>query len=159
MKLMAEAAWPKKLLSCMPIACTLHRPIPVKISKAALRAKDLGERMDDTLVVTMTDFGRTAFENGTGGTDHGWANCMLLMGGAVQRGSAAGTGLRSGGGSQKVIANWPGLERDQLHDRRDLQHTTDFRDVLGEIVSVHLGNQNVKTVLPQHEFKDVGLIA
>lgn len=122
-------------------------------------AKDLGDRMDDTLVVTMTDFGRTAFENGTGGTDHGWANCMLLMGGAVQRGSAAGRGLRSGRESSKVVADWPGLERDQLHERRDLQHTTDFRDVLGEIVSVHLGNQNVKTVLPQHEFKDVGLIA
>lgn len=122
-------------------------------------AKDLGDRMDSTLVVTMTDFGRTAFENGTGGTDHGWANCMLMMGGAVQRAAAANKGVRTESKSSKVVSQWPGLEREQLHDKRDLLHTTDFRDVLGEIVSVHLGNSNVKTVLPQHEFKDVGLVA
>jgi uncharacterized protein (DUF1501 family) len=132
-------------------------------------AKDLGDKMDDVLVVTLSDFGRTAFENGTGGTDHGWASCMFLLGGAVQRASGAtglalqtsagGTPLQSPTGSRKVLTRWPGLAPDQLHDKRDLLHTTDFRDVLGEVVSVHLGNENVKTVLPNHEFKKLGMIA
>ncbi len=114
-------------------------------------AKDLGEKMDETLVVTMTDFGRTAAENGTGGTDHGWANCMLLMGGPVARATAAG--------GARVVGKWPGLMPEQLHQKRDLLNTTDFRDVLGELVSEHLGNENLKAVLPGHEFRRVGLIA
>jgi len=128
-------------------------------------AKDLGDRMDDVLLVTLSDFGRTAFENGTGGTDHGWASCMFLMGGAVQRAStpelvgADGNPLKSPTGSRKVLTRWPGLAQDQLHEKRDLLHTTDFRDVLGEVVSVHLGNENVKAVLPNHEFKKLGMIA
>lgn len=119
--------------------------------------RDLGDRMDDVLVATLTDFGRTAAENGTGGTDHGWANCMFLVGGAVQRGHAA---ARAAGDSsaRKVVSKWPGLAPDQLHERRDLQHTTDFRDVLGEVVGTFLGNENIKTVLPRHEFKAVGLV-
>lgn len=117
--------------------------------------RDLGDRINDTLVVTMTDFGRTAAENGTGGTDHGWANCMFLVGGAVRRGHDA-TGGR---GFKPVVADWPGLAPDQLHQKRDLLHTTDFRDVLGELVATHLGNPNIRTVLPQHDFKGVGLIA
>lgn len=121
-------------------------------------ARDLGDRMNDVLVATLTDFGRTAAENGTGGTDHGWANCMFLVGGAVQRGHAA---ARASGDSspRKVVAKWPGLAPDQLHERRDLLHTTDFRDVLGEVVSSFLGNDNIKAVLPSHEFKGVGLVA
>lgn len=121
-------------------------------------ARDLGDRMNDVLVATLTDFGRTAAENGTGGTDHGWANCMFLVGGAVQRGHAA---ARTGGDSspRKVVAKWPGLAPDQLHERRDLLHTTDFRDVLGEVVGTFLGNENIKAVLPSHEFKGVGLVA
>ena len=67
--------------------------------------------------------------------------------------------LRSPTGSRKVLTRWPGLAPDQLHEKRDLLHTTDFRDVLGEIVSVHLGNENVKAVLPNHEFKKLGMIA
>ncbi len=128
-------------------------------------AKDLGDRMDDVLLVTLSDFGRTAFENGTGGTDHGWASCMFLMGGAVQRASkpevvlADANALKSPTGSRKVLTRWPGLAPDQLHDKRDLLHTTDFRDVLGEIVGVHLGNENIKAVLPGHEFKRLGMIA
>lgn len=116
--------------------------------------RDLGDRINDTLVVTLTDFGRTAAENGTGGTDHGWANCMFLVGGAVRRGHQA----RSGG-FKPVIGNWPGLAPDQLHQKRDLLHTTDFRDVLGELVATHLGNPNIRAVLPQHEFRSVGLVA
>ncbi|MCC6322544.1 MAG: DUF1501 domain-containing protein [Phycisphaerales bacterium] len=109
-------------------------------------------KADDTLVVTMTDFGRTAAENGTGGTDHGWANCMFLAGGPVKRAAA----LRE---EKKVVTRWPGLAPEQLHQKRDLLHTTDFRDVIGEVVSTHLGNANIKAVLPGHEFKGVGLIA
>lgn len=126
-------------------------------------AKDLGDRMDDVLVVSLSDFGRTAFENGTGGTDHGWASCMFLLGGAVQRAGKpemlTPDSMRSPTGSRKVLTRWPGLAPDQLHDKRDLMHTTDFRDVLGEIVSTHLGNENVKAVLPNHEFRKLGMIA
>ncbi|MCZ6835753.1 MAG: DUF1501 domain-containing protein [Planctomycetota bacterium] len=118
--------------------------------------RDLGDRLDDVVVVTLTDFGRTARENGTNGTDHGWANCMFLLGGPVAKANKAAADR---GEQRKVVADWPGLAPDQLHQQRDLLHTTDFRDVLAELVQVHLGNPNLKTVLPQHEFKSVGLIA
>ncbi len=119
-------------------------------------AADLGDRMDDVVMVTLTDFGRTAAENGTGGTDHGWANCMLLAGGPVARGNIAAA---KAGQPRKVVTRWPGLAPDQLHEGRDLLHTTDFRDVLAELVRVHLGNPHLETVLPGHQFKPVGLIA
>ncbi len=121
-------------------------------------ARDLGDRMNDVLVVTLTDFGRTAAENGTAGTDHGWANCMFLVGGAVRRGHAA---ARAAGDSspRMVVGRWPGIAPDQLHERRDLLHTTDFRDVLGEVVGNFLGNDNIRAVLPSHEFRPVGLVA
>jgi len=108
--------------------------------------KDMGDQMNDTLVLTISDFGRTAAENGTGGTDHGWANCMLALGGLSSQ------------TTQPVISKWPGLAKEQLHQGRDLMHTTDFRDVLGEVVGTHLGNQALKTVLPNHEFQPVGLV-
>jgi len=108
--------------------------------------KDMGERMKDTLLLTISDFGRTAAENGTGGTDHGWANCMLALGAVSSK------------APQPVISKWPGLSREQLYQGRDLLHTTDFRDVLGEVVGDHLGNTALKTVLPGHEFKPVGLV-
>ncbi len=113
-------------------------------------AADLEKHLDDVLVVTLSDFGRTAAENGTGGTDHGWANCMFALGGPVLAASP--------NGSRNVIGHWPGLGPEQLHQQRDLLHTTDFRDVLGEIVSGHLGNTNVRAILPSHEFQKVGLI-
>jgi uncharacterized protein (DUF1501 family) len=113
-------------------------------------SQDLGDRMNDVLVLTLSDFGRTAEENGTAGTDHGWANCMLAMGG----------GVAAKGNNQKrpVLGNWPGLSPEQLHQKRDLKHTTDFRDVLGEVVTHHLGNSNVRKILPGHEFKPVGIV-
>ena len=113
-------------------------------------AEDLGDRMNDVLVLTLSDFGRTAEENGTAGTDHGWANCMLAMGG----------GVAAKGNNQKrpVLGNWPGLSPEQLHEKRDLLHTTDFRDVLGEAVKDHLGNANLQNILPSHEFKAVGMV-
>lgn len=113
-------------------------------------AADLGAKMDDVLVVTLSDFGRTVSENGTQGTDHGWANCMLAIGGPV---------LAAGASKPRfVLGKWPGLSEDQLYQKRDLRHTTDFRDVLGEVVHKHLGNPNLKDVLPQHRFKSVGLV-
>ena len=125
-------------------------------SSIAAFAMDLEERMDDVVIVTLTDFGRTAKENGTRGTDHGWANSMLCLGGAVQQ---ARRNASDNTPARKVITDWPGLAPDQLHEGRDLLHTTDFRDVIGELVGVHLGNANLKTVLPQHDFKPVGLVA
>jgi uncharacterized protein (DUF1501 family) len=114
-------------------------------------SRDLEERMDDVLLVTLTDFGRTAAENGTAGTDHGWANSLLAVGGAAQRGQRIH--------QKKVVGPWPGLAPDQLHQGRDLLHTTDFRDVIAELVGVHLGNDSLARVLPNHNCKPVGLVA
>ncbi|MEM7227613.1 MAG: DUF1501 domain-containing protein [Planctomycetota bacterium] len=116
--------------------------------------EDLKERRDDVLVATLTDFGRTAAENGTRGTDHGWANAMFLFGGAVHNAHR-----QRAGGAAPVIANWPGLAPDQLHEGRDLLHTMDFRDVLAEVVGTHLGNPNLAKVLPDHDCAPVGLVA
>ena len=82
---------------------------------------DLGDLAEDTIVVTMSEFGRTARENGNRGTDHGHANVMFVMGGPVKGG--------------KVYGRWPGLEQSQLYEGRDLAVTTDFRQVLGEAVT------------------------
>jgi uncharacterized protein (DUF1501 family) len=98
---------------------------------------DLGARMDDVALVTMSEFGRTVRENGNRGTDHGHANVMFVMGGAVKGG--------------KVYGEWPGLEPEQLWERRDLALTTDFRDVLGELVTKHLGNADAGAVFPGYE--------
>jgi uncharacterized protein (DUF1501 family) len=96
--------------------------------------QDLGDRMQDVVVVTMSEFGRTAKENGNRGTDHGHANCMFAMGGGIQGG--------------KVFGKWPGLAPEQLNENRDLALTTDFRDVLGEMVMTHLGNKSLNQVFP-----------
>jgi uncharacterized protein (DUF1501 family) len=96
--------------------------------------KDLGDRMEDIALVTMSEFGRTARENGNRGTDHGHANVMFVMGGGVRGG--------------KVYGDWPGLANDQLYEGRDLALTTDFRSVLGELVQTHLGNRELGSVFP-----------
>ena len=96
--------------------------------------QDLGAKMEDVMVVTMSEFGRTARENGNRGTDHGHANVMFAMGGNIQGG--------------KVYGPWPGLEREQLYEQRDLDVTTDFRDVLGAVVRQHLGQANLASVFP-----------
>ena len=96
--------------------------------------QDLGDLGEDTVVVTMSEFGRTARENGNRGTDHGHANVMFVMGGPVKGG--------------KVYGRWPGLEPEQLYDGRDLALTTDFRRVLGEAVNRHLGNRDLDEVFP-----------
>jgi uncharacterized protein (DUF1501 family) len=96
--------------------------------------QDLGPLMDDVVLTTMSEFGRTARENGARGTDHGHANLMFAIGGPVAGG--------------KVYGRWPGLEREQLYEGRDLAVTTDFRTVLSEVVSTHLGQQNLDRVFP-----------
>jgi uncharacterized protein (DUF1501 family) len=99
--------------------------------------QDLGDRMEDVTLVTMSEFGRTVKENGDRGTDHGHANVMFVMGGDVRGG--------------KIYGDWPGLQEEQLYDGRDLALTTDFRDVLGELVAKHVGNPNLKSVFPGYE--------
>jgi uncharacterized protein (DUF1501 family) len=99
--------------------------------------QDLGDRVEDVVIVTMSEFGRTARENGNRGTDHGHANVMFVLGGPVAGG--------------KVYGDWPGLEREQLYEGRDLALTTDFRDVLGEVVAKHLGVANTTAVFPNHK--------
>ena len=88
----------------------------------------------------MSEFGRTARENGNRGTDHGHANVMFVLGGPVKGG--------------KVYGPWPGLDQSQLYEGRDLALTTDFRRVLGETVSRHLGNKNLDGVFPGFENVD-----
>ena len=107
-------------------------------------ARDMGDRMEDIVVVTMSEFGRTAREDGNAGTDHGHGNVMMVLGGPVRGG--------------KVYGRWPGLEPEQLYEGRDLAVTTDFRAVLSELVSRHLG-QNVNQVFPGYSpAEPLGLI-
>ncbi len=96
--------------------------------------RDMGDDAEDITLVTMSEFGRTARENGTGGTDHGHANAMFILGGNVNGG--------------KVYGGWPGLENEQLNEGRDLKLTTDYRHVLGEVVAKTLGAGNLEIVFP-----------
>lgn len=95
---------------------------------------DLGDRMDDVVILTMSEFGRMARQNGNGGTDHGHAGSMFAIGGSV------------GGG--RVLGRWPGLAREQLYEGRDLALTTDFRSVFGEVVRTHLGAPSAAPLFP-----------
>ena len=97
-------------------------------------AKDMGDRMEDIVLVTMSEFGRTAAENGDNGTDHGHGDVMFVLGGPVRGG--------------KVYGKWPGLEKEQLYEGRDLAVTTDFRAVLGELLTGHLGTKDLAPVFP-----------
>jgi uncharacterized protein (DUF1501 family) len=100
-------------------------------------ARDLGSRMSDVVLVSMSEFGRTVRENGNRGTDHGHANVMMLLGGGVQGGRVGG--------------RWPGLDASHLYENRDLAVTTDFRDVFGEILTKHLGIASLKGVFPGYD--------
>jgi uncharacterized protein (DUF1501 family) len=77
--------------------------------------RDLGTRIDDVLLIVTTEFGRTAAQNGSAGTDHGFAHCGLFLGGSVRGGRVHGV--------------WPGLSSSALNEGRDLRYTLDFRDV------------------------------
>jgi uncharacterized protein (DUF1501 family) len=101
---------------------------------------DLGDLGENTVVVTMSEFGRTARENGNRGTDHGHANVMFVLGGQVKGG--------------QVYGRWPGLQTEQLYEGRDLAVTTDFRQVLGEAVYTHLGSKELQKVFPGFEKSD-----
>jgi uncharacterized protein (DUF1501 family) len=97
---------------------------------------DLGKRMDDVVLLTMSEFGRTARENGSRGTDHGHGNAMFVLGNTVKGG--------------KVYGDWKGLKNDQLNEGRDLAVTTDFRDVFAEIAKSHLGTRDISKLFPGH---------
>jgi uncharacterized protein (DUF1501 family) len=96
--------------------------------------RDLGDRVEDAVLITLSEFGRTARENGNRGTDHGHANVMFALGGPVRGG--------------KVYGRWPGLAPEVLHEGRDLDLTTDFRTVCAEVISRHLGQRDLSKIFP-----------
>jgi uncharacterized protein (DUF1501 family) len=96
--------------------------------------RDMGDEAEHVTLVTMSEFGRTAHQNGTGGTDHGHANSMFVLGGKVKGG--------------KVYGKWPGLADEQLNEGRDLAITTDYRRVLGELVVKTMGGANLESTFP-----------
>jgi uncharacterized protein (DUF1501 family) len=93
--------------------------------------------MSDVVILTMSEFGRMARENGSRGTDHGHAGALFVIGGDVKGG--------------KVHGKWPGLEQEQLYEGRDLALTTDFRSVFAEVTSRHLGAANTAKIFPGFE--------
>jgi uncharacterized protein (DUF1501 family) len=100
----------------------------------AALARDLGDRMQDVVILTMSEFGRAVVENGSRGTDHGHGNAMMILGGGVRGG--------------QVYGRWPGLAPEQRYDGRDLAVTTDFRSVFAEVVRGHLGLTDATAVFP-----------
>jgi uncharacterized protein (DUF1501 family) len=107
-------------------------------SVAAL-VTDLGDRMADVTIMTMSEFGRTARQNGNGGTDHGHASALFVIGGDVK--------------GRKVHGRWPGLESEQLYEGRDLALTTDFRSVFSEVAAKQLGAKRLDTLFPGYDAK------
>jgi uncharacterized protein (DUF1501 family) len=98
---------------------------------------DLGDRMADVVILTMSEFGRMAKQNGNAGTDHGHAGVMFVVGGSVR--------------GHTVHGKWPGLRPDQLYEGRDLALTTDFRAVFSEVVCKHLGAVDVERLFPGYQ--------
>jgi len=98
---------------------------------------DLGSRMADTVILTMSEFGRAVRENGNRGTDHGHGNAMMAIGGDIRGG--------------KVYGRWPGLAVEQRYERRDLAVTTDFRDVFSEVVVRHMGVRDARPIFPSYD--------
>jgi uncharacterized protein (DUF1501 family) len=96
--------------------------------------RDLGDRIDNVVLITLSEFGRTVRENGNRGTDHGHANVMFALGGPVRGG--------------KVYGRWPGLAPELLNEGRDLSLTTDFRTVCGEVIARHLGQKELSRIFP-----------
>ena len=107
-------------------------------------ATDLGKDMEHVTVVVMTEFGRRVAENRSLGTDHGRASFMFLLGGGVQGG--------------QVYTKWPGLEDHQLDETGDLRVTTDYRDVLSEVVQHRMGNDAAGQVFPDYTPKPLGIL-
>ncbi|MEO5887309.1 MAG: DUF1501 domain-containing protein, partial [Anaerolineales bacterium] len=106
---------------------------------------DLGERAKRVTIVTMSEFGRRVYENGSSGTDHGHGNCMFVLGGGVNGG--------------KVHGEWPGLAPDKLFGPGDLNITTDYRDVLAEVVQKRLKNPKLSEIFPNYkDWKNLGVV-
>jgi uncharacterized protein (DUF1501 family) len=103
---------------------------------------DLGDRMADVTILTMSEFGRTVRQNGTGGTDHGHATAMFVI----------GDGLKGG----RVHGRWPGLAREQLYEGRDLALTTDFRSVFAEVAARRLAATQLADVFPGFDASPAG---
>ena len=108
--------------------------------------RDLGDRMRNVVVLTMTEFGRAIRQNGSGGTDHGHASALFAFGGPIK--------------GRKVYGKWPGLATDQLYEGRDLALTTDFRDIFAEILNKHMAARDVSRIFPGYTPKSqLGIIA
>jgi uncharacterized protein (DUF1501 family) len=106
--------------------------------------RDMGDDAENVTVVTMSEFGRTARQNGTGGTDHGHANVMFVLGGNVKGG--------------KIYGKWPGLDVEQLNEGRDLTVTTDFRSVLAEAACNTLGAKHLDQIFPGADLEPAKLL-
>lgn len=111
----------------------------------AALATDLGDRMSDTVILTMSEFGRAVAENGSRGTDHGHGNAMFVIGGGVKGG--------------RVYGNWPGLGVNDRFEGRDLAVTTDFREVFSAVVATHLGGDRaaLSRTFPGYDFKTTSI--
>ncbi len=133
--------WDTHAGQAAPLANNLKR----LSDEIAAFAQSLGSKMSDVVLVTMSEFGRTVHENGNRGTDHGHGTVMLVLGGATRGG--------------KVHGKWPGLEREQLFEGRDLAVTTDFRDVFAEVLSKHLGVGEMGKVFPAYAPKVMNVIS
>lgn len=104
--------------------------------------RDLGPLRSRVTLLTISEFGRRVPENGNRGLDHGWGNMMLLMGGGVLGG---------------YYASWPGLDRTSLEDG-DLAVTTDYRNVLGEVVSSRFPDRSATAVFPGLSYRPMGVM-
>jgi len=104
---------------------------------------DMGDEMRRISVVVMSEFGRRLQENAGGGTDHGHGGAMLVMSGGLARGG--------------VLADWRGLEPAALDQREDLAVTTDYRDVLSELITMRLGNPRTADIFPNHTPRPLGV--
>lgn len=113
---------------------------------AAFHSDLIGQGRRNVVVVAMSEFGRNARENGSAGTDHGTGGAMFVLGGNIRGG--------------QVLANWPGLEPEQLFERQDLEITTDYRDLLSEILLKRAGNKNINQVFsdPSYHRRDYGIV-
>jgi uncharacterized protein (DUF1501 family) len=105
---------------------------PLAAALVAFR-RDLGSRIDDVLLIVTTEFGRTSAQNGSMGTDHGFAHCEIFLGGGVR--------------GRRVHGSWPGLGKADLNEGRDLRYTVDFRDVFSAAAR-WLGVADVSQVIP-----------
>ena len=119
----------------------LNRSLPALGKGLTTLVENLGTTYKNTVIVVMSEFGRTVKENGNNGTDHGYGNVMWLLGGAIKGG---------------IYGDWTGLSQSALHDRRDLPVTTDFRDAIASILRQHLGisSSQLTSVFPNYQFGD-----